>query len=161
MGVTGILMTEWDSRNRRLKMFDGSNRQIGRRFHMDLTVRHDDGYLAISDGLIESTVTNCWCEQTGCQHLLACHVSISEWPLYRIEASLRLPCISYIYEASQSLIFAFPNRKRLSERTVNLVRAIRRVPVTTNYHNRHPFCARCGKYLLQFLKVTFSSKHCC
>ena len=59
MGVTGFLMTEWDPRNRRFKLFDGFNRQVGRRFQMYLTVRHDDGYLAISDGLIESTVTNC------------------------------------------------------------------------------------------------------
>ena len=55
-----------------------------------------------------------------------CHVSISEWALYRIEASLRLPCISHIYKAHHSSIstifnqesFVRTNSSSLSEHSV-------------------------------------------
>ena len=55
-----------------------------------------------------------------------CHVSISDWALYRIEASLRLPCISHIYKAHHSFIstifnqesFVRANSSTLSEHSV-------------------------------------------
>ncbi|XP_030927987.1 uncharacterized protein LOC115993724 isoform X2 [Quercus lobata] len=37
------------------------------------------------------------------------------------------------------------DRKRLSERTVNLAREVRRALVTTNYHNRQHYSVRCGR----------------
>ena len=40
-----------------------------------------------------------------------CHVSISDWALYRIEASLRLPCISHIYKAHHSSISTIFSQK--------------------------------------------------
>ena len=35
----------------------------------------------------------------GCHINEACHVSFLDWMVYRIKASLRLPCISHIYSA--------------------------------------------------------------
>ena len=80
--------------------------RIGWRFQMEQSVRRR---------FIELTVT--WRVQSVDAYWQVvniyweCHVSISEWPLYKIEASLRLPCISYIYKAPHSPIYTIFNQK--------------------------------------------------
>ena len=82
------------------------SREIGWRFKMNQPVRRRFSKLTVtwrvqSVDVYWQVVNIYW----------ACHVSISEWPLYRIEASLRLPCISYIYIRRLTPILTIFNQK--------------------------------------------------
>ena len=80
--------------------------KIGWRFQMGQPVRRR--FIKLTVPWRVQSVDVCW---QVVNIYWACHVSISEWPLYRIEASLRLPCISYIYKAPHSPIFTIFNQK--------------------------------------------------
>ena len=91
----------------------------------------------------------------------SCHVSISEWPLYRIEASLRLPCISYIYIRRLTPIFTIFNKKStvrakpstLSEHSV----VDENLPIITTVTPNPPSVVSTSIHN----QVTFPSMHCC
>ena len=64
----------------------------------------------------------------------ACHVSLFDWILYRIEASLRLPCISHIYNTLLlPHFYTFQPKTYCQSAIVNPVRALRRTSVPVNY----------------------------
>ena len=99
-------MTEWDPWDKEGLNWLMDSCKIGWRFQTDQPVRRR---------FIKLTVT--WRVQSVDVYwqvvniYWACHVSISEWPLYRIEASLRLPCISHIYIRCLTPIFTIFNQK--------------------------------------------------
>ena len=87
----------------------------------------------------------------------ACHVSLFDWIMYRIEALLRLPCISHIYDTPLSPHFY--NQNILSERHRHPCQSTPSNICTRQLYNRRLSVTQSGEYLL--LLLFFSSLAFC